>query len=82
MGYYSNQEVESQADFDLWTYGRRPLLPTRSDSLPTRRSRRETYRKPKATYTFSEMELAVFFSVFGISVAGNITWALLEAMGS
>jgi len=82
MGYYSNQEVESQADFDLWTYGRRPLLPTRSDSLPTRRSRRETYRKPKATYTFSEMELVVFFSVFGISLVGNIIWALLEAMGS
>jgi len=28
------------------------------------------------------MELAVFFSAFGISVVGNIIWALLEAMGS
>lgn len=82
MGYYQNQEVEAQADFDAWAYGRRELLPTRSDSFPTRRARRETYRKPKATYTFTEMELAVFFSFFGISVVGNIIWALLEAMGS
>ena len=81
MGYYQNQEVENQADFDAWM-SRRELLPTRADSFPTRRARRETYRKPKATYTFTEMELAIFLSFFGISLVGNIIWALLEAMGS
>lgn len=82
MGYYSNKEVEAQAEFDAYFARRSDPLRERTELLHTRRSRRETYKKPKATYTFSEPEMTVFFSAFGISVVGNITWALLEAMGS
>jgi len=81
MGYHKNQEVENQADFDAWM-SRRELLPTRADSFPTRRSRRETYRKPKTTFVFTATEVALLLGGFTISVAANITWALMEAMGS